>query len=241
MSNHYLETMYKRATPISMVHRNRLKSICETFEENVPMNSSWADVGCATGFLIEHVVKHSKLTFFKVVGYDHARDLVSEANTRGVPGVEFRYLELNDLDEPKETFDVVSCFETLEHVSDYKIAIANLIRHVREGGVLILTIPNEVGFIGLGKFLGRMAARRSPYDDFFEGQSQIKYIAHLIGYKRIAGFRRFRSRGYGPHLGFDYRDVIAFLQNEYVDSGMLSSLTVRSVALNTGKIVIMRR
>ncbi|UCG52808.1 MAG: class I SAM-dependent methyltransferase [Candidatus Latescibacterota bacterium] len=242
MSTHFLESMYKKQTLISAVHRRRLEKIRATFDEVIPPSaSSWGDFGCSTGFIIDHLVSRCRLSFSKIVGYDVCDELLEDASRRGIPNAEFRHFDLNELREPDGTFDVVSCFETLEHVADYRVALENLYRHQAPGGMLILTIPNETGLIGLGKFLGRFVATRSPYGDFFERQSRLKYISYLITHKTISGFREYRKTGYGPHLGFDYRDVVAFIEDRYVAKNKLTPTKIRSASWGTGKILINRR
>ncbi|MDD5751504.1 MAG: methyltransferase domain-containing protein, partial [Candidatus Peribacteraceae bacterium] len=43
-----------------------------------------------------------------------------------------------------EEFDVVVCFETIEHVPQYREALAHLFRALKPGGVLLLSTPNRV-------------------------------------------------------------------------------------------------
>lgn len=40
-----------------------------------------------------------------------------------------------------DTFDVVCCFEVLEHIEDPKSALADWVPHIRPGGHLILSVP----------------------------------------------------------------------------------------------------
>lgn len=45
-----------------------------------------------------------------------------------------------DSDHP---FDIITCFETIEHVDDYQGAIQNLYRLLKPGGILIISTPNR--------------------------------------------------------------------------------------------------
>ena len=77
-------------------------------------------------------------------------------------------------------------------------------------------MPNEIHIIGLIKFLGRFLVRRNPYDDFFAYQSHLEYIKHLVKRGSISIFREPGQLGYGPHLGFDYRELEGFINHEYI-------------------------
>lgn len=46
--------------------------------------------------------------------------------------------------KPPESFDVIVCFETIEHVDCYKPAISNLYSILKPGGLLIISSPNRV-------------------------------------------------------------------------------------------------
>jgi 2-polyprenyl-3-methyl-5-hydroxy-6-metoxy-1,4-benzoquinol methylase len=242
MSEHYLETMYTKLNLVSVAHRRRLAHIRDAMEQVTPdWAHSWADFGCANGFLIQDVVANCRLPFLKIVGYDHSRELLAEANTRLLSDVEFRYIDLNEHNEPDELFDVVTCLETLEHVSDYRMALANLVNYLRPNGVLLITVPNEVGFIGLGKFLARYIARRSPYGSFFDNQSRLRYAWHLVRHKPISHFRQSGDAGYGPHLGFDYHELITLMEDEYFSERKMTKIEISSTAWNTGKALVSRK
>lgn len=242
MSEHYLESMYKRSTPIAMAHRRRLEGIRRTLEQWVPSGAaSWADFGCSTGFLIDYMLREADLPFTRVMGYDMNPETLAHAARRKLPNTEFERYDLNADPQPRERFDVVTCFETLEHVPDFRRAVRNLCAHTSDDGLLVVTIPNELGLIGLVKFFGRMVARRNPYGDFFDGKSRVSYVASVASMRPIAHYRREQPRGYGPHLGFDFRDVIDFLEKEYIGTGEFHVVARRSAAWNTGKMIVLRR
>lgn len=53
------------------------------------------------------------------------------------------YLEQADIvtDDLGRSFDVITCISTLEHIPDHAAAMANMFRHLRPGGALLLTVP----------------------------------------------------------------------------------------------------
>ncbi|NWF91156.1 MAG: methyltransferase domain-containing protein [Ignavibacteriaceae bacterium] len=217
------ETTYRKKDLASLVHRERLRVVREIFAKRVPASAaSWADFGCSNGFIIETIVKTRERPFARIVGYDHKEELLALARGKSIPNAEFRLFNLNEVGDVTERFDVVTSFETLEHVASYQTAFVNLYNHLADGGVLIVTVPNEIGFIGLAKFLGRMALRRNAYPEFFSDRSKMDYAKTLITGGAVETFRKPSPGGYGPHLGFDYRRLEHFVREGFLAPGKLT-------------------
>jgi SAM-dependent methyltransferase len=215
------ETTYRKRNPIGWVHRNRLQAIGDAFARHVDTaTASWADFGCSNGFIVEQMVAQNH-GFRRIAGFDNTAELIEQARAKEIPNATFDVFDLNRISAPEERFDLVTCFETLEHVGHLHNAIANLVERVRDDGRLLISVPNETGWPGLVKFLGRAAVRRNPYDDFFVDGGRARYLGRLLLNRRIDGFRKPRN-GYGPHLGFDYRSMEDHLRATYVAPGILT-------------------
>ena len=217
------ETTYKKKDIASFVHRDRLRVVRAVFAKHVPAGAaSWADFGCSNGFIIETLANSRDAAFGRIVGHDHNEELLALARGKNIPHAEFRLFNLNEVGDVAERFDVVTCFETLEHVASYQTAFVNLYNHLDDGGVLIVTVPNEIGFTGLAKFLGRMALRRNAYPEFFSDRSRMDYAKTLITGGAVETFRKPSPAGYGPHLGFDYRRLEDFVREGFLAPGKLT-------------------
>ncbi len=216
------ETTYQKRNPVGWVHRNRLHAVVAAFDRHVAGDSlSWLDAGCSNGFIITEISTRTPGRFRRIVGLDNTPELIEDARTRGLPGAQFETFDLNRVQPAAERFDVVTCLETLEHVGNLENAVANLVDRVAEGGLLLLSVPNETGLPGLVKLAGRAAVRRNPYEGFFADGGRARYVARLLFNRRIDGFRKPGLSGYGPHLGFDYRTLEDHLRGVYVGSGVL--------------------
>lgn len=214
------EDSYKKGLA-SFCHRNRLRTIQKVFYKYVSSAyESWADFGCSNGFIIQKILERSSYKFKTIVGFDHSEELIKLAREKNIPNAEFKYLDLNNVSLVDSGFDVATCFETLEHVGDYKNAFTNIYNSLKQSGILIITVPNETGIVGLIKFLGRLIIRRNAYDDFFENKSCTGYIKHLLTNRFIDGFRS-PSPGYAPHLGFDYRMLKKHIDDSFLKSRKL--------------------
>jgi 2-polyprenyl-3-methyl-5-hydroxy-6-metoxy-1,4-benzoquinol methylase len=242
MSQHYLETMYKRSDLISKAHQRRLRDLVGVFRKFVPSAAgTWADFGCSIGYIINYMVETGGVRFTKIVGYDKNEDTVRIANSRNIANTSFRCKDLDDAAKPEERYDVVSCFETLEHVPDHRIAMRTLYRHLNQDGLLIITVPNELGPVGLVKLLGRMIARKNTYEGFFDQKPWLAYVGSVLMSRPISHYREYRATGYGPHLGFDYREVVRDVEENYCKPGKLTLVHSRGIAWNTSRLLVLRR
>ena len=70
---------------------------------------------------------------------DHARANYRLANLKFREG---DILDLSDLEEA--SFDLVTCFETLEHVTDHERVVAEVLRVLTADGVLLVSTPDRV-------------------------------------------------------------------------------------------------
>ena len=232
------ERSYRGIHPFSFYHRARLRSVFRTMRSlAIPSGAALADYGCSNGFFLAELsqaLPHAGT--MSLYGFDHSADLLAAARSRKIENAEFDHVDLNGPPRPGDrSFDVVTCFETLEHVGDIQNAIETLLASCKPGGVVIISVPNEIGLPGLFKYITRKLFRRRPYEGFFHDQSEISYVLALLSGKPISVFRSQTTDGWGPHLGFDWRVVLNRL-NESTSCNIL-----RIDSLLFGYIIIARR
>ena len=99
------------------------------------------DVGCAFGNFL--AVARQR---YDAAGIDVSRDEVEVARTRlkGVPIGHGSVLEL----DTRQKFDVVTCFDTLEHVGALDEALTVLRGVMAPAGILAITVPVFDGLVG---------------------------------------------------------------------------------------------
>jgi SAM-dependent methyltransferase len=91
-------------------------------------------VGYGTAFLAE--------TAAEVVGVDRDEDAVDYARRRyAAPNVAFRAADLQELDEPDRSYDVVCSFETIEHLPQPERWVEHAARVLRDDGVFVASTP----------------------------------------------------------------------------------------------------
>ena len=127
------------------------------------------DLGCSDGFVVSQL-RDARLVpeGWSIWGYDRNARLIRAAAGRNLPRAQFSLIDLNDGSaRVAQPGDVVNCLETLEHVGDYRAALQVIHHAIAPGGRLVLSMPNEVGLVGLVKFLGRPLVRPNAYKGFF--------------------------------------------------------------------------
>ncbi|HXV14547.1 MAG TPA: class I SAM-dependent methyltransferase [Candidatus Krumholzibacteria bacterium] len=214
----------------NLPHRRRLRAIVAALTRGgAPAITSFADVGCSNGYVT--AILQARLGPARTVGFDHVESHL-ERGRREHPQIEFRSIDLNrPLPAGHETFDLVTCFETLEHVGRLEPAIANLLAMTRAGGTLFITIPIESGPRGLLKFLIKVGVFRYSLDELPARPRRFwSYLGALAGNRTIASFRDQRD-GWGTHFGFDWREVERILRANGAAFESRSDFTTRFVVV----------
>jgi ubiquinone/menaquinone biosynthesis C-methylase UbiE len=125
------------------------------------------EVGCASGYLISEIAKnHSKVKFHAIDAYDKAIIFAKKQ----YHGIKFVVAEAEKLPFKDNQFDVVLCYETIEHVRDPKKAVNEMRRVLKKKGKLILamdsgTLAFQIIWFFWEKTYGKVwqAAHLNPY------------------------------------------------------------------------------
>lgn len=96
------------------------------------------DAGCGVGWGSKLLVEAGAAA---VVGVDISSEAIEDCRRR-VPEAEFRMGDLQDLPCETDAFDIIVCFEALEHTSDTSRTLDELRRVLAPGGMLFVSSPN---------------------------------------------------------------------------------------------------
>ena len=102
------------------------------------------DAPCGTGYGA-NILARSGAT--DVVGVDRAEHVIDAACQQAEPRVRFEVADLLELPFPDHSFDVVVCFEGIEHVEMPERVFDELARVLSAGGVLAVSSPNRNVYI----------------------------------------------------------------------------------------------
>lgn len=97
------------------------------------------DVGCASGFMASKIAKRfPKARFF---GVDAYKEAITYAKHK-YPSIKFIHAEAEKLPFKPNQFDLILCYETIEHVRNPKKAMLELKRVLKPKGTLILSMDS---------------------------------------------------------------------------------------------------
>lgn len=144
------------------------------------------EIGCGRGGLTHYVATLPQGPA-KVYGCDFSENALSIARSRygEDPCITWQKEDVQSLSFPDNTFDrIISC-ETIEHVPHPQMAIRELHRVLKPGGLLYLTCPNYFNFFGLWCIYRYLIGK--PYTEF---QPYVNYILlpQLVRWLKKQGF-----------------------------------------------------
>jgi SAM-dependent methyltransferase len=178
--------------------------------------------------LITNIVSqriHPAVTY----GFEYDKENLEVAR-QSYPKINFQALNLNQLSNTVLKADLVTCFETLEHVGNIENAVKNISQLCKESGTVLATAPIEVGAIGAFKFLIKTLIYRYSLSEF--SPNDVTWLNYLLAIfsGRVADFRnRSPKEHWGTHFGFDYREVEDHMRKSFKKVHSYSSFTSRII------------
>jgi len=151
------------------------------------------DIACGVGYAGPILLGAGAKEY---LGVDINKSLVEEASrSYGTDTIHYAHGDICDY-QPAHLFDLVLCFETVEHVGNYKRALANIRDMLRDDGLLIVSSPNRPVTSPKAKRL-----EDKPSNEF---HTQEFTIEELVQELRGAGFGVDDGAIYGQRLSFRY-------------------------------------
>lgn len=164
-----------------------------SFATNYAKGKSVLDIACGVGFAAPILIQAGASSY---EGSDIQKNLVEYANKKyGKHGAEFFVSDITSLGI-SEKYDLITCFETIEHVRNYKSAISNLYKALKKGGILLISSPNRLITSPRCQHLSDKPSNEFHSQEFLPEELMIEL--------KEAGFSTDRSRLYGqrqrPHF-----------------------------------------
>jgi ubiquinone/menaquinone biosynthesis C-methylase UbiE len=101
------------------------------------------DAACGDGYGAAMIAREGAAC---VYGFDISAEAVREAHDRFAcdAGVRFSKADVTNLPLPDNHVDVYLSFETIEHVADDQMLVAEAVRVVKPGGTFVCSTPNRI-------------------------------------------------------------------------------------------------
>lgn len=118
-------------------HKKRFKEVLDLIE---PKRVRYLDVGCNGGLLMAKVAE--KLEAVEIFGLDVSKESIEYVKNK-YPKFMVQVADCTSLPFTDDFFDLITCFEVLEHLEDPLKAIAEIKRCLKKRGEAILLIPTN--------------------------------------------------------------------------------------------------
>ena len=148
------------------------------------------EVGCGTGMILKEIQPIAR----RAIGIDISSGMLSQAESRGLEVLEASATALPFEDS---SFDVVYSFKVLAHVENIELALQEIARVLRPGGIAVLEFYNPRSIRGMIKRLKRPTAVSDQTHDEevytrYDTLNQVKsYLPETLRFDRISGVRVF--------------------------------------------------
>lgn len=98
------------------------------------------DIACGEGYGTALLGQYAN----NIVGIDISESTINKAQAKYIQkGVEFITGDICKIPFPQETFDVITCFETIEHIDNQEEALKEIKRVMKNDGLLLISTPNK--------------------------------------------------------------------------------------------------
>jgi len=185
------------------------------YEQNVAPGSRCLDLGCGDGRTSGLWLKNHGCDY---LGADISENAIQAARSLGLEAA--RIEDVTRLPFPDASFDAAVCIEVLEHLFEPQLAVTEVLRVLRPGGILIATVPNiaywrwrlDLALLGRWNPLGDTLAVKEPWRDPHIRFFNPKTLREML---KSAGFNPVEVRGHAgqflgdlPWVGRRFRGVV---------------------------------
>ncbi|MCI0394694.1 MAG: class I SAM-dependent methyltransferase [Chloroflexi bacterium] len=134
------------------IHRRLKEVVLEQARSRCRPQTVLLDAGCAEGLYLRAL--HPLICLG--IGLDLSFPKLARGcslasgndNAGGIGNLFFTVASLEQIPSPPAAFDLALCVETIEHVPDHRLAIAELFRVLKPGGQAIISVPTERNELG---------------------------------------------------------------------------------------------
>jgi SAM-dependent methyltransferase len=122
-----------------------------------PKAGSLLDIGCGYGHFVELMRDYG----WTVCGIDPSSRILNSAKKKGLPVIE---TTIDDASFPRNSFDAITAFYVLEHLTDPLAALKKIFLLLKPGGFLVIRVPHTTPIV---RFLSVFRINNKLYDSPF--------------------------------------------------------------------------
>ena len=189
--------------------------IAESFPDRAVDSLRVLDVGCGNGS--ELALPLARLGF-QVTGIDIHAPSIEHAKQLGsdVPNLSYVCGPVEELKSPP--YDVVILSEVLEHLREPRLLLSAALEHLKQNGVIIVTVPNGYGEFEIDSWLFRMFRLQRVVDAIAKNSNQVTAATdnHESGHVQFFTRRQLRRLFADFSLSVAREGVGSFLAGPFV-------------------------
>lgn len=214
VSSSVFKTSYsKRITGgiLGYPHRKRRKDLANVCQKY--FNKKTLDVGCGDLYFDKDIIPQQN----SFVGCDLGWEDSLRRAKANIEEFRWKNVEVTQsvgeyLPYKSQMFELILCFETLEHVDDEKKVIAEITRVASKDAILVISAPIEFGLMLLFKEIFRSLISSPIYrGSYSKATRQNRYKLKEIFAAGVFGKTDRVKRILHTHKGYDYRNTLELL------------------------------
>ena len=142
-------------------------------------SGSLLDLGCSSGSFFEFI----KGEQWKLYGIEMSAECAKIAREKS--GAEVFVGDIVDAQFPPESFDVITCFDVLEHLYEPRQVMAKVINWLKPGGIFYVLVPN-IDSAEARVFGSYWCGLELPRHLFHYSPTSLSYLARSVGLQEIS-------------------------------------------------------
>lgn len=152
------------------------------------------DVGAGSGLFTERISKDKR---YEVIGMDCCEKAIELAQARGIKMLKIN-IEEDKFPFPDKYFDLITCFEVIEHIKKPSNMLNEVYRTLKDNGYFIISTPNIAWwYLRLKLLLGTWSFHDPDHIRFFTPKS-LKGCLNFFNFKVV----KINSFFYFPQIVF---------------------------------------
>jgi 2-polyprenyl-3-methyl-5-hydroxy-6-metoxy-1,4-benzoquinol methylase len=155
------------------------------------------DLGCSSGAFLESLRDGP----WELYGIEMSADCAKKAETRS--GAKVVVGDILEAPFPPESFDVITCFDVLEHLYEPQRVMAKITEWLKPGGIFYIFVPN-IDSAEARVFGSYWCGLELPRHLFHYSPASLRYLAKSTGLEEVSlETTRNPAVGYGVRYFFD--------------------------------------
>jgi SAM-dependent methyltransferase len=200
MHLHYTDAYHKLISAAgrdSLAHWGFRKEAVAQYKQS----GTLLDLGCSSGSFLEFMRSES----WKLYGIEMSAEGARTAQGRS--GAQVFVGDILDAPFPRESFDVITCFDVLEHVYEPRRVMARVSEWLKPGGIFYVLVPN-VDSAEARVFGTYWHGLELPRHLFHYSPASLKFLTESVGLREVSLETR-RNPAVGTSLRYVWDDVFS--------------------------------